>query len=216
MRDDLFRKSKNSASAKRVEFKLTKAEFSAFSERPCKYCGAFDQPDGLNGVERIDPNVPFIIENTATTCSLCKSIKSDSPEPIFLQRVEHIMAYCLYSRQPFPELFPDHCGVTWTGLLKRIKKDKTNPTTPPPITETEFDALHAAEGCYFCGKRDSKTHRNGLEFIATNKPTTNTIDHLHLCCANCANMKRGFDDASDFLNKLRDIFFLLGVNEIYD
>jgi len=29
-------------------------------------------------------------------------------------------------------------------------------------------------------------------------------------------MKRGVDDARDFLNKLRDIFFLLGVNEIYD
>jgi len=220
MQDDLFRKCKNAASAKRVEFKISKAEFMAFSEKPCKYCGAFDQPSVLNIVERMDTQKCFTLENTATCCSLCKKIKNDSPEPIFLQRVEHIMAYCLYSCQPFPELFSDHCGVTWTGLVKRIKKErkdkKKNADPPPAITETEFNELHATTGCHICGKRDSKTHRNGIEIIEKLDPQKNTIYRFQLCCANCATMKRGFDDAGDFLNKMRDIFFHLRMDETYE
>jgi hypothetical protein len=205
MQDDLFRKCKNAASAKRVEFKISKAEFMAFSERPCKYCGAFDQPSVLNIVERMDTQKCFTLENPATCCSLCKKIKNDSPEPIFLQKVEHIMAYCLYSCQPLPELFSDHCGVTWTGLVKRTKKEgkdkKKNADPHPPIMETEFNELHATTGCHICGKSE---------------PQKNTIYRFHLCCANCATMKIGFDDVGDFLNKLRDIFFHFRMDETYE
>ena len=100
--------------------------------------------------------------------------------------------------------------------VKEGKDKKKNADPHPPITEIEFDELHATTGCHICGKRDSKTHRNGIEIIEKLDPQKNTIYRFQLCCANCATMKRGFDDAGDFLNKMRDIFFNLRMDETYE
>lgn len=63
---------KQNAKKRNIEFLLTKEEFMTFWQQPCTYCG---KEIVTAGIDRIDNNFGYILENCTPCCSVCNWMK---------------------------------------------------------------------------------------------------------------------------------------------
>lgn len=87
-------------------FALTLAQFAELCKSNCYYCGAppaMAARMGLakpgeplsNGVDRIDNNYGYIMENVVPCCTYCNQMKLDRSTREFLEQVERIAAHSI-------------------------------------------------------------------------------------------------------------------------
>lgn len=62
------------AQHRNLEFLLTFEEFCSFWQKPCHYCG--EKPETV-GLDRVDSDKGYILNNIVSCCSMCNRIKSD-------------------------------------------------------------------------------------------------------------------------------------------
>ena len=65
---------KSNAKKRELDFNLTIAEFALFWQKPCTYCGTEIHTIGL---DRIDSDVGYSIENIVPCCSRCNEMKNN-------------------------------------------------------------------------------------------------------------------------------------------
>ena len=77
---------KRNAKMRRIEYKLTEEQFAETTQQNCYYCGA--KPNNVskykqyfgdyiyNGIDRIDNNKGYIIDNIVPCCHICNQAKS--------------------------------------------------------------------------------------------------------------------------------------------
>lgn len=58
-----------------MDFELTKEQFYNLISQPCYYCG--DKEKEFNGIDRIDSQKGYIIDNCVTCCEYCNKMKLD-------------------------------------------------------------------------------------------------------------------------------------------
>mgnify|MGYP003344123941 CR=1 FL=1 len=64
------------AKRRNIEFKLTKEIFCDIIKHPCHYCNELNIEKKFNGIDRIDSNNGYILENCVACCSLCNYLKN--------------------------------------------------------------------------------------------------------------------------------------------
>ena len=98
-----FNAYKSSAKRRKHNFELTLAEFREFSSKPCFYCGQLEcrvtRPSGglyyrskVNGIDRIDNNVGYVVENCRSCCSVCNYAKRKMTTSDFIAWIRRIVA----------------------------------------------------------------------------------------------------------------------------
>lgn len=91
---------KKDARIKEVEFRLSKEEMLKIVGLPCVYCGA--EPSNMsttstgatfkyNGVDRIDSNKGYVLENCSPCCRLCNWMKKDLSVSDFITHIKRII-----------------------------------------------------------------------------------------------------------------------------
>lgn len=80
---------KNSARELGREFTLTKEQFLSFWDKPCTYCG--ESIEGI-GIDRIDNEIGYIIENCTSCCITCNNMKRTLTQEIFIKKCNQISA----------------------------------------------------------------------------------------------------------------------------
>jgi hypothetical protein len=85
--NELYKAYRNSARRRKIEFKLSKSDFFSFLDKPCYYCGREksnkhkvrnkEEYYEYNGIDRIDPNKGYVLENCVTCCVQCNYSKRD-------------------------------------------------------------------------------------------------------------------------------------------
>lgn len=78
---------RNSAKFRKLEWELTKEEFIKFWDNNCYYCG--DKIDGI-GIDRLDSNIGYKVENLVPCCSICNVIKMDYSYNEFINKITKI------------------------------------------------------------------------------------------------------------------------------
>ena len=83
---DIFRNYKSAAKRRNIEFELLLEDFRILIESPCFYCKETNSlsPYGYhkkstfryNGVDRVNNNVGYTIENVVPCCKICNNSKS--------------------------------------------------------------------------------------------------------------------------------------------
>ena len=63
---------KSCAKQRDIEFIITKEEFSAMWQQPCSYCGL---EIFTIGIDRVDNNIGYEINNCISCCSICNTMK---------------------------------------------------------------------------------------------------------------------------------------------
>lgn len=88
------------AKARNLDWNLSEEEFAKLIKGKCKYCGS--EPNRrrsvsyrndyelVNGVDRIDSNKGYSIDNCVSCCSICNRMKNDLPKDIFLEQISKI------------------------------------------------------------------------------------------------------------------------------
>lgn len=87
---------------KKLSFSLTKDQFRVLITSPCHYCGAVgystykSKPNAngnfpSNGIDRIDSNLGYDIENCVSACGVCNKMKNDLSYDEFMTHLRRIL-----------------------------------------------------------------------------------------------------------------------------
>lgn len=77
-----------SAKKRNIEWLLTEDDFKTFWGVPCNYCG--DEIETI-GIDRIDNEKPYILENCTSCCSTCNKMKLDLTHEKFINKIKQIL-----------------------------------------------------------------------------------------------------------------------------
>ena len=99
-RRDLFRTYVKSAKRRDFDFSISFDDFIAIAAKPCTYCG---RPPGFtkrvsnstgeflyNGIDRVDSNVGYVLENCVSCCRHCNIAKNDLTTEQFRTLIKEI------------------------------------------------------------------------------------------------------------------------------
>ena len=83
-----------------IEFKLTSEQIDEISQRPCEYCGeppTHRYKSGYigNGIDRIDSDEGYIIENSQACCVECNIFKGRMQHEEFINRIQKIAKHII-------------------------------------------------------------------------------------------------------------------------
>ena len=86
----------NNAKRRNLNFDLTLEQFDAITQKPCVYCGSYnetykDKP--FSGVDRIDSNKGYVEENIVPCCDICNKMKGTLTTEQWLQHMQSILQY---------------------------------------------------------------------------------------------------------------------------
>lgn len=98
------------------EFKLTLDDWTSLIHSNCHYCGAEPnsnnqyhnrrktnpEPFYMNGIDRIDPNQGYTLENCVPCCSICNRMKWDLPYNEWINHMHQILKYTRESSTTIP------------------------------------------------------------------------------------------------------------------
>jgi len=78
---------KSSAKVRGYKFELTFNEFKSFWRQPCHYCG---QSIDTIGLDRVNNNMSYHVNNVVPCCTQCNQAKMDYTESEFFARIKRI------------------------------------------------------------------------------------------------------------------------------
>lgn len=180
------------------EFHLTEEQTYELFKSPCFYCNQFNAI-GINGIDRVNNSVGYTIENCVGCCSHCNAAKSKY----------HIHQYvnlckCVASYQETGSSF-------WFWLFKGTKGDFITPEDYKKdaikrgyeflLTDEEFYTI-ASGRCYYCGKHNSPTHKNGVD--RKNNSIGYTLSNSVPCCGPCNKVKKE-RNAEEYIAKCKQV-----------
>jgi hypothetical protein len=88
----------SNARVKDRNFNLTEDEFIQISTQPCIYCGEYSDTyngDPFNGVDRVDSNLGYSIDNCVPCCATCNRMKMDLDVNDWVSKMKQIINhYC--------------------------------------------------------------------------------------------------------------------------
>lgn len=109
IRNYLYRYYKTNADKRNHEFNLSKEEFISIVKQPCFYCGNPPQPASekirrergsmrepnfsYNGIDRIDSEGPYEVDNCVPCCSKCNYMKRTLSQEEFYKHIVKIYKY---------------------------------------------------------------------------------------------------------------------------
>lgn len=91
---------KYSAKRRNINFELSKEQFFKLTKQNCFYCNSI--PEKViqyekditkyiyNGVDRIDSNIGYLIENCVSCCNTCNVMKNNMPLEKFINQIKKI------------------------------------------------------------------------------------------------------------------------------
>ena len=80
----VFYRYKSEAKRRNRIFKLSQNELWALVTQPCFYCGNIEK--NFNGVDRIDNNIGYVLNNCVPCCSICNFMKHTQPQNQFIHK----------------------------------------------------------------------------------------------------------------------------------
>lgn len=71
-------------------FNISLEEFISVVTTPCNYCGSYDNP---NGLDRVDNEIGYVLDNVVSCCGICNSMKNNLLLSEFIDKVSKIYKY---------------------------------------------------------------------------------------------------------------------------
>lgn len=79
---------RSGAKKRGLEFNLSKDEFMSLWQKDCYYCGSSIE---TIGIDRIDSNYGYSIDNVVPCCAICNTMKLALPRDIFIEHCHKII-----------------------------------------------------------------------------------------------------------------------------
>jgi hypothetical protein len=88
---------KKNAKTKDLEFAITKEQFKEITDQKCRYCNEYSEGKNFVGVDRIDSEVGYVVENCVPCCKDCNYSKRQKTPEAFLDKVKKIYEHSIKS-----------------------------------------------------------------------------------------------------------------------
>lgn len=190
-----------------IPVELSDEQFYKLFDGICEYCGRKPDHTCLNGIDRVDNDLGYTINNCVSCCSLCNDMKCCMAAYVFIRRCQHIEKYISTKEKQWKILFPDHIARPYEDYMDRAE----NKQLEFLLTKDDYFKI-THEPCYLCGKPYSNLNLNGIDRINNKKGYT--LNNCKGCCYDCNIMKNDIDYIV-FMNKILDITMHCIVNNLY-
>ena len=197
---ELWRCVQKNAYSRALLFTISEIDFEKIVIQPCYYCG-FQSVSRLNGIDRIDNNKGYVLQNCITCCKMCNLFKNMLHPLEFLEKID---AICLYLTSAVP--ISQSIINKWKGYLSKSPRETYKNYMMQSkkrnieflLSEAEYNKL--IQGiCYLCGIPTSQTHTNGIDRVDSSIRCY-SIENCRTCCGHC-NVMKGITSYSDFIKK---------------
>lgn len=174
------------AAKRDIEFHLTKDEFMEIIKENCVYCGDISEEKQFNGVDRVDSNGHYTIDNCVSACTLCNYLKHAMPVELFFQRIEHILTHLgKIEGKLNPDAFPN----VLSGDYDTFERNAIDRNLEFNLSRADFLRI-ICNNCYLCGKEPRVNHRNGIDRF--DNSLGYNIENARPCCSTCNIMKNRY------------------------
>lgn len=174
-----------SAEARGIPYELTDDQFKVLSFGDCFYCGHKAQKGALNGIDRLDSALPYIIDNVRSCCSDCNMSKGTLSLKLFIVNCARVAHFHTLSNDALALIdnipYSSPGGSSFNIYLRRARRKNFEFA----LSEQDYDAI-VTRNCYLCGNRpdpicgiDRKDNKFGY-----------TLENSEPCCYNCNMLKR--------------------------
>ena len=186
------------AGDKNLDFEISQEEFNKIVKEPCHYCNII-QERGFNGIDRLDSNAGYVLDNCVSCCKTCNFMKCSLPVDVFLKRIEHILTYNnKINGRYFHEEFCDTDAASYNTYKTRAN----NKSLPFELKKDEYDGIVNSQ-CYLCGRKSYEKHKNGIDRIDNN--LGDIMSKVKSCCGSCNYVKKDME-LTELFNKMTEIF----------
>lgn len=188
---------KSNARKRDLEYTISDDDAIIMFHDPCFYCGNNDDKS-LRGIDRVDNDEGYVLENCVPCCIACNSAKRNYDVLDFIKMSGHIASKTNLADNivDFPELFPDRVSGTYKEYQQNSKTRKT--PREFRLSVAQFNSI-VGMSCYYCDKKPSKTHRNGID--RNDNDEGYLYDNCLPCCATCNFLKHETKDAIVFIER---------------
>ena len=80
---------KGNAKRRKIFFDLNEVQFALIISQPCYYCGELQE--NFNGIDRIDNNQGYTLENCVPCCTSCNIMKHTKTKKEFIEKCKQIV-----------------------------------------------------------------------------------------------------------------------------
>ena len=201
---------KSSAKSKKL-IRMEMCDFEALIKTlirmECFYCGKTTTEGSLkeriigdyNGIDRIDSNVGYTIDNCVACCKNCNYIKNTMDIGSFIRKCIEISIFNGKDEYESDIRLDFHSGINLVGNSGDYKKYKSRAENKDnmvfDITKEKFNEIVKSD-CYLCGNTNPK-QRIGIDRF--DNSIGYTIDNCKPCCNYCNIMKKDLDHEA-FIN----------------
>lgn len=181
------------ARIREIKFDIDFDVFKKLIMEDCYYCG-LKRGKKLNGIDRIDNNKHYALDNIVTACSICNKIKNTLNEATFILICAHIAHFNKYLKTKlYPKIFNNYNNRY--GLFLGYKNSAVNRKICFDLTKENFyEYIYGS--CYICGRPTTDKHCNGIDRYDNNKGYI--LNNCKTCCGDCNFLKKTLDH-DDFL-----------------
>jgi hypothetical protein len=75
---------------KQLDFTITKEDYENIIQKDCFLCGKKNNENHINGIDRLDSNNGYVIDNINACCSECNFMKRDYDYNVFISKLVEI------------------------------------------------------------------------------------------------------------------------------
>ena len=179
------------AGDKNLDFEISQEEFNTLIKEPCHYCNII-QERGFNGIDRLDSNTGYVLDNCVSCCKTCNFMKCSLSADVFLKRIEHILTYNNKIKgRYFPEEYSSYSAASYNEYKRRAN----NKSLLFELTNDEYVELISGN-CYLCGRDGSNDLTNGIDRIDNN--VGYIMSNVNSCCGSCNYITPFYISNADF------------------
>lgn len=195
-----------------IPFELNYEQCNKYFNDTCFYCSSESSPEQLMGIDRINNNGPYSMDNCVSACKYCNYLKYILDVDVFYGIVEHILT--------FNKVIPENVGKLHSELFenspinhykKYIMYKNSFNANKLTFEISLYDFLNIIrKDCYICGKKSDKSTLNGIDRFDSS--IGYLLNNCKSCCTTCNFMKKNFE-YKDFICQLTKIYNVYTLND---
>jgi hypothetical protein len=191
------------AKRRNKDISLVESEFINLVNNKCYYCNYINENEVI-GVDRLDNNKGYILDNCVPCCKICNRLKHIYHPSFFIEKAKIINSYIENKVSPieFYKKWNEYIPVkapTYKNFHTQTTKKRNIEVN---ITEEDYNKL-TRERCYLCGFQSDKGI--GLDRVDSESKEY-SLNTIKPCCGSCNMMKAdiSLDTVYTYMKKISE------------